>query len=1104
MQALPGSQRPSQRRTPNPPTSTSGHSPSGAQSQYSPASAHPAMSVGAGQPGVRTNSNSSKSHTYKKSNASQQLSQIEKSVTHLLVATKQLLEMLTQWSRHNATEAEVSDVYVRLGYEFNIASRAFNAIGVDTSDLGNVPDLLRSILEDTLSQEASPASLDRYLPRIRDIIINLLHGLKRKQSKLRQRQAKEEAMAAAAAAAAVVPAGPSARHASATSLGSGDYGSGQVAEEVMGRFANGAFSPQIPRSGSGRDGHLSDDLAHPPRSSSVQNDRAPTARQESSSVGGAGAKMSTPSTSGQAVSGQKPSLPASSFSRSVTPPQHASAREDGRPPGGQLTRESASVPFIPPPPPPKQQDALAALQRGGDLERRASRRYSAYQISKHLGASTNAMPMLAPTQHSPIPNRGRDVRESLNAVRNRGSLMPNQQRSPSRRPVDASPSRQADIPPRISEDSGADSFAPTLVADAAHGCRESPILKPAATEHKPGGAAPRPHPEDVPAQVPLAELPGGPDAGARRRDDTEAVHPVGKSFPADDAPATRSAQADGPPTASDPRAIAPTPSPQPGKELTLFLQYKSRIKKFVLQDGENELSVARLQLAFIEKFAWNTHSNGIDLPDIYIQDSVSGVRHELEDLSDVRDRSVLVLNVETLDEVKRHIDEKVADLGKMVEEVRTVIESQHSSIQRVSERQTDAAKDLARLAAGPVAAPKRMSVVEVPTSRNAPPAPVSVDKANQLNDVRSLRRDLAVVRQTYSSFVEDIQASMSDIRTRAGSVKSVAINARTPTLDSQTGRTYVNKGKKDLGEVSDGLVNRVDDLQDLVEDLRKDVVTRGVRPLPRQLESVGREIASATTELKKVQEFLRREKPKWSKIWEKELQVVCDDRDLLTMQEALAADLQDDLESAAQTFSLVEEATKEQMKDGSGTTSRSASRTLNNDPTIDPQVAKAGVLGEVRALQPNHENRVEAIERAEKARQRELESRRGGQFQKELGNFVEEGRLKKSGGVEETERQRRARDERIRREIWERESANARAKEAVRSVTPRAEKDEVTAAASEAYATPLGGSPPGYGGKPKTLQPVHAEDDGDEPRKDAPKQSSWLPAIFGSGSSNGS
>ncbi|KAA8895185.1 hypothetical protein FN846DRAFT_818546, partial [Sphaerosporella brunnea] len=119
------------------------------------------------------------------------LSTIEKSVTHLLVATKQLLETLTAWSRQQATEAEVSDVYVRLGSEFNIACRAFTAIGVETADLGNVPDALRTILEHTLSQDASPQSLDVYLPRIREIIINLLHGLKRKQQKLRQKQSRE-------------------------------------------------------------------------------------------------------------------------------------------------------------------------------------------------------------------------------------------------------------------------------------------------------------------------------------------------------------------------------------------------------------------------------------------------------------------------------------------------------------------------------------------------------------------------------------------------------------------------------------------------------------------------------------------------------------------------------------------------------------------------------------------------------------------------------------------------------------------------------------------------------------------------------------------------
>jgi hypothetical protein len=117
----------------------------------------------------------------------QHLDQIQKSVTHLLVATKKLLESLTQWAHQTATEQDVSDVFVRLGYNFNIACRAFTAVGIETSDLGNVPELLRTVLEETLSYEASQEKLDEYLPRIREIIINLLRGLKEKQTKLRAR-----------------------------------------------------------------------------------------------------------------------------------------------------------------------------------------------------------------------------------------------------------------------------------------------------------------------------------------------------------------------------------------------------------------------------------------------------------------------------------------------------------------------------------------------------------------------------------------------------------------------------------------------------------------------------------------------------------------------------------------------------------------------------------------------------------------------------------------------------------------------------------------------------------------------------------------------------
>jgi hypothetical protein len=146
-------------------------------------------------------------------------------------------------------------------------------------------------------------------------------------------------------------------------------------------------------------------------------------------------------------------------------------------------------------------------------------------------------------------------------------------------------------------------------------------------------------------------------------------------------------------------------------------------------------------------------------------------------------------------------------------------------------------------------------------------------------------------------------------------------------------------------------------------------------------------------------------------------------------------DLTDDLEKAGETFALVEAATKEQMKDAGADGSAGASigialgrqfsrglSSIGNNAGVDPSTAKEGVLGEVRALQPNHENRLEAIERAEKLRQKELESRRDNPLKKELSSFVEEGKLKKSGGVEEVERARKAMDDRIRREVWERQN----------------------------------------------------------------------------------
>lgn len=909
------------------------------------------------------------------SSASVPLSQIEKSVTHLLVATKQLLETLTQWSRGNATDTQVSDVYVRLGYEFNMACRAFTAINVDTSDLGNVPELLRNILEATLSQEASAESLEKYLPKIRDIIINLLHGLKRKQTRLRQKQQRERDSA---------PAGTG----SGDGSGSGD-GPNAANPPIPARTTS---TSTMGSATSGLTTLLNEGLEGGYRSEGLRDDGrnnaapSPTKRfqQRDQSRGSLNSDQSSLS------SNTMQNMP-------VVPPYPG---DEMMPSGPSASDLSSLDNFPPPPPPPKasQQSALAALQRGGDLERRASRRYSAYQISKHLGAQAPGIPMPLP-QTTPIPNRGRgEMRESMRAMQARDNVRHKRNTSSQSRTVtlDSSPVR---VPSRVSEEP-----------------EELPVERPPPRAELPGTL------EDDKFR-PSATLRGPPSDGmpAMDMEDEEREKPSTPApAPAPALPVARARTPDKPPSSF-------TETPPATKELTLFLQYKSKVKKFVLSEGYEELSIGRLQLAFIEKFSWNTQQNGADLPDIYIQDPVSGVRHELEDLSDIKDRTVLVLNVEQLDEVKRHIDDGLGSLKKMMEEMKQNVNDQGSALQRVSERQQETAKDVARLAA----APPTMMTAPVGSPKQTGPTLASRKLSHgQVSEIQSLRRDLAVLRQTYSNFQSEVQGSMSALRTKAANVKAAATKMAVPDVEGDAGHSYVKSGRKQLNADSDRLVNKVDDLQDLVEDLRKDVVHRGVRPLPRQLEAVTRDITLLTKELSKMEDYMKNEKPIWTKIWEKELEDVCQGRDELRLAEDLIVDLRDDLEKASETFALVEQATKEQMKDaggpagGGGIVARQFSKGLNsireNAALADPSAAKEGVLGEVRALQPNHENRLEAIERAEKLRQKELERRRENPLKKELVSFVGEGKLKKSGGVEEVERARKAKDDRIRKEVWER------------------------------------------------------------------------------------
>ncbi|KAI0917939.1 hypothetical protein AcV5_002740 [Taiwanofungus camphoratus] len=108
-------------------------------------------------------------------------SDVHSAVSRLLGLTKQLQEVLHLWSLRQANERQVSDAFVLVGAQFNTTVNVFWRHNVDMSDLFHVVVDLRNVLESCLGEDASPQTLEQYMPAVRRVLYDLLQGLRSKQ-----------------------------------------------------------------------------------------------------------------------------------------------------------------------------------------------------------------------------------------------------------------------------------------------------------------------------------------------------------------------------------------------------------------------------------------------------------------------------------------------------------------------------------------------------------------------------------------------------------------------------------------------------------------------------------------------------------------------------------------------------------------------------------------------------------------------------------------------------------------------------------------------------------------------------------------------------------
>ena len=288
---------------------------------------------------------------------------------------------------------------------------------------------------------------------------------------------------------------------------------------------------------------------------------------------------------------------------------------------------------------------------------------------------------------------------------------------------------------------------------------------------------------------------------------------------------------------------------------------------------------------------------------------------------------------------------------------------------------------------------------------------VAADLKHQYDEVLSLRRDLGVVRQLYT----EMQA---ETKTMLGSLAGYTSQIRKQASDGPvSSRTFIESGKVKLDQKSEGLTNRIEELQDVVEDMKMNVTQRRGRPSDHSIAFADKQCEELGKEIEGLSNFIQTLRPSWKKTWEVELQTIVKEQMFLKEQEGLLEDLKEDRASLLQTLANLKKLLELQVKNGGGLDRRGSGGGGSRDFVFQPIVAdesdleglKSSVLEEVKMIAPDSDKRLRAMAQMEKLRHIEL-SNRIDEFEEELTTFVGASKLRKTGGALEVERQRQQRD----------------------------------------------------------------------------------------------
>ncbi|KAJ1801676.1 Bud site selection protein 6 [Coemansia sp. RSA 2399] len=474
----------------------------------------------------------------------------------------------------------------------------------------------------------------------------------------------------------------------------------------------------------------------------------------------------------------------------------------------------------------------------------------------------------------------------------------------------------------------------------------------------------------------------------------------------------------------------------------VFLQLGDDTRKAVI-DGPGAPSHVELVNLFIDKFQGRLAENPNTVPSVYLKDPASGVFYELEDTDDVATGSLLqwrpaplvrttddsgtLAAVEALAETvralsatvtqlpaqmkaeidgalgsaKQHADHVVSEaIVKTLGQITALLgEGEPSRLRTQDTRTSGDGDDADAIDAGlVVAGPSNPSIARSASMPSAGDARL----ADVQSKLRKAELALSVTRQEHQAALAAVQGAHDALALDMDKLrKDVASHPNVLRVRIEEGKTILKADYRALN-------TRFEDVDAMVQEMRKDVTQRGAIPTQHMVRTVESEIAAIEGGTKRLLAFINDTRADWKRTWEEELQNILKEQGFVKDVEQLLGELKDDNSDLAGVVDKLDKVIdfKQQERTKEGYVPPAATRFLDVVSADDAPDAKKSFLMQISCVDVDHARRLDALDAAEKLRRKELLASKVNEFDEELSDFVGQQKLRKTGGTEELERRR--------------------------------------------------------------------------------------------------